>query len=178
MELQDIYFIAEIVAAIAVVGSLIFVGIQLRQSTAATVVGNSQAMVQVRTNLAVALATNSDLAALHQQGLYPDVRQTFVANPGQNQIGVWTMATFRSTEVWFLQWRDGHLSDELWQGNRETLKRYFSSHQSVTQFWTNNRPIFAPDFQLEVDKLAQEAAEDRRAWLEQLRKTDNPGATS
>ena len=91
MELQEIYFMAEIAAAIAVIGSLIFVGIQLRQSTAATVVGNAQSVVQVRTSLAMALATNSELAALHQDGLHPDVRASLNPTPGQNMIGVWTL---------------------------------------------------------------------------------------
>jgi hypothetical protein len=168
MELQEIYFIAEIAAAIAVIGSLIFVGVQLRQSTAATVVGNSQAMVQVRTTLAMALATNSELAALQQQGLHPDVREAIGPKPGQNQIGVWIMATFRSTEVWFLQWRDGQLSDELWQGNRAALKGFFRSHQSVSDYWATSRDVFAPGFQREVDEMQREAIEERNLWLAQV----------
>ena len=168
MELQEIYFMAEIAAAVAVIGSLIFVGIQLRQSTAATVVGNAQSMVQVRTTLAMALATSSELAALHQKGLHPDVRELLEPKPGQNMLGVWTLATFRSTEAWFLQWRDGQLSDELWLGNRESLKSYFRSHLSASEFWVNGRQSFSPDFQLEVDSLQREATEEREQLISQL----------
>ena len=168
MELQEIYFIAEIAAAVAVVGSLIFVGIQLRQSTAAAITGNAQSMVQVRTDLALAMATNPELAALHQEGLHPGMRELIAPKPGQNMINLWTLATLRSTEAWFMQWRDGQLSDELWSGNRESLKSYFRSHQSVSDLWVNGRASFSPDFQTEVDTLQREAVEEREQLLSQL----------
>jgi hypothetical protein len=166
--LDRIHKIAEIVAAFAIVGSLIFVGIQVRQSTAATVVGNAQSMVQVRTTLAMALATNSELATLHQDGLHPDLKPLFNPEPGQNMIGIWTMATLRSTEAWFLQWRDGQLSDELWLGNRESLKGYFRTHQSISDFWVRGRVAFSPDFQREVDAVQREAIEEREQLISRL----------
>jgi hypothetical protein len=35
MDLQSIYYLAELIAAVAVVGSLIFLGVQMRQNTGA-----------------------------------------------------------------------------------------------------------------------------------------------
>ena len=147
---------AEIAAAISVVGSLIFVGIQLRQSTAATVVGNTQAMVQVRTTLAMAFATDKDLAEEQLKSMHPDVVPFVTYDVGRTQFGTWIMATFRSTEVWFLQWRDGQLAEELWHGNREAMKRQFSTNQFVSEYWVNNKNVFSLGFQQEVEDIQRE----------------------
>jgi hypothetical protein len=98
----------------------------------------------------------------------------FGIDPGRHQIGLWIMATFRSTEVWYLQWRDGQLSDELWLGNREAVKWSFISHQITSDYWAANRGVFAPDFQREVDELQRAAILQRTEWLAQLPEDISP----
>ena len=61
MEVQDIYFVSEIFAAIAVVASLIFVGVQLRQNTNAVRYDANQRNAASFQSMIMAVAANDDL---------------------------------------------------------------------------------------------------------------------
>lgn len=80
--LQDTYFVAEIIGVVALIASLVFVGIQIRQNTDATKASNSQAAQNGWNSLSMTLATNKTLRKtmiegtpdpLRLQGLSDDV---------------------------------------------------------------------------------------------------------
>ena len=56
MNLEAVYFVSQVIAAVALVGSLIFVGIQIRQNTSMhRAYGNAARMAVLRENLAMLL---------------------------------------------------------------------------------------------------------------------------
>jgi hypothetical protein len=70
MTLEEIYFISQIVAVIAIFGSLIFVGVQLRQNTRATQMASLQSVLDgCRDRFFVPGYTHPDMLNMFARGL-------------------------------------------------------------------------------------------------------------
>ena len=69
MQLEQLSYIAEITAAILVIVSLVYVGIQVRQNTAALKLSTAQNLSEDFTDIYLALSQNNDTAGIFQRGL-------------------------------------------------------------------------------------------------------------
>ena len=69
MTLEQWAFIAQIVSAIAVIASLVFVGLQLKHATATIRATSSQAHSSLYTDLVQSIIDNADFARLWSIGL-------------------------------------------------------------------------------------------------------------
>jgi hypothetical protein len=114
--LDRIHKIAEIVAAFAIVGSLVFVGFQLQQNTAALSVTATQSNTQAWHATALAQATNPQLVeALHAV-------DDGTASPAEiQQAFMMRTVILKTIETSYHLWIDGHMSDELWAATRESF---------------------------------------------------------
>jgi hypothetical protein len=70
MSLEQLSSLAQIVASVGVVASLIFVGLQVRQNTAALYRNEHNSTMQQWTVIRMAIAKNRDLAELMTSGLH------------------------------------------------------------------------------------------------------------
>lgn len=69
MSLEQFAYLAQIIASVGVVLSLIFVGLQVRQSTAALVRNEHNSTMEQWTVIRMAIAKHSDIAELMSDGL-------------------------------------------------------------------------------------------------------------
>ena len=156
MELQEIYFIAEIVAAIAVVVSLIFVGLQLRQNTAAIRHDSGQRHLDTFQNLTMTVAANDALLNAWRTGNRAEEpwdletsRLVFMLN-----------AFLKANEQNYLQWCDGNLSDELWEAHERAMVSGLMTQPAYKQYWQAGMRInFTDRFQDFVDGLFEELSQ-------------------
>jgi hypothetical protein len=154
MALQDIYFIAEILAAGAVIASLIFVGIQVRQNTGTMKVSAGNVAVENWIHLGKEISLNGDFADIYHRG-----KSNF---PGDLQpieierFMFWFITTLKSAELSYLHWLDGNLDDRLWlgidQGVRIVLS--FPGHQSLWD--SGDIQGFSPQFGTYLNDLLRE----------------------
>ena len=72
--LDRFHKISEIIAAFAIVGSLVFVGIQLNQNTSALLVDSQQSAMAAWNDTSLAIATNERLAGLISESRYPEFK--------------------------------------------------------------------------------------------------------
>ena len=111
MTLEQLSFVAQIVSAIAVIASLIFVGFQLTKTTAAIRATSSQAHSGLYTDLVQSIIDNADFARLWSMGL---------TAPDQLKEEEWVRfvayasALFRLYESSRVQWLNGRLDEEHW----------------------------------------------------------------
>jgi hypothetical protein len=111
MTLEQASFVAQIVSAIAVIASLIFVGFQLRRATSAIRATSSQAHSSLYTDLVRSIIENADFARVWSIGLMDpkalkqDEWVRFVA---------YASALFRLYETSRVQWLNGRLDEEHW----------------------------------------------------------------
>jgi hypothetical protein len=122
MSLEKLSFIAQIVSALVVVASMIFVGIQLKHAASAIRVSSSQAHSECYTDLAKSVIDNADFARIWRTGL---------ADPKTLNDDEWVRfvayanALFRLYESSRVQWLNGRLDDEHWR----------TVEQQVADFW-------------------------------------------
>lgn len=111
MTLEQLSFIAQIISAVAVIASLIFVGFQLHQATSAIRATSSQAHSSLYTELVRSIIDNADFARTWAVGL---------SKPKELDEAEWVRfvayasALFRLYESSRVQWLNGRLDDEHW----------------------------------------------------------------
>ena len=157
MNLEHASLVAQIVSAAAVIASLIFVGFQLRQATAAIRASSSQAHSGLYTDLVQCIIDNADFAGIWSIGLADPKRLTeeewvrFVA---------YASALFRLYESSWVQWQRGRLEKEHWH-TIEQQAVCFGSLPGLKAAWQIRGGWFSPAF---------------RAWFESLQALDPPDA--
>ena len=152
---------AEIIASFAIVGSLIFVGIQVSQNTDATRVSNSQIALQSWSDQSLAMATNAELSQLYYDGAYPHVKEAFPDNGSRSRIGPYMSATLKTVETIYLQWRQGNLPDDTWHSYPKSMAVIFAGHEATNDYWKAARHTFAPSFREFMDERMAEGAKMR-----------------
>jgi hypothetical protein len=152
--LDRIHKIAEIVAAFAIVGSLVFVGIQMQQNTSA--LRNSAALENAASwqNIGLALSTNTELLEAWISFARID------PSPTTDEARMFNISStmLKSVEFNYLQWLDGNLSDDLWFAVREGLVSQFEVQSFYEIMWsTGGQRTFTPQFQSLFDEVMAEA---------------------
>jgi len=148
--LSDWSSVAEIAAAVGVILSLIFVGLELRNNTDATEAATRAAINQNDVSflslsidssvLAVAMVKaeqGEELSALEESQL---VRQEFV--------------NFVSFEHSLYQYRKGLLEEQEWLRHRRIVEDQINNWPYARIMWEQSRGAFTLEFQQLVDNLA------------------------
>ena len=172
--LDRIHKISEIVGAIALVASLIFVGIQISQNTEATRISNSQNALNSWNDITLAITTDDALQRRQYEGTYPELRALFEYDPDLARMQSWLFAGVKAVESNYLQWLQGNLSDDLWHGYRSTFVTLLASSQDMAIYWENNGHTHSEPFRNLVSELEPEAAALRQQLIEQTWYSD-PG---
>lgn len=111
MTLEQASFVAQIASAIAVIASLIFVGFQLKNATAAIRGSSSQAHSGLYTALVQSIIDNADFARIWSIGL---TEPNGLAKDEWVRFVAYASALFRLYESSRVQWRHGRLDKEHW----------------------------------------------------------------
>ena len=152
MTLEDIYFITEIVGGIAIIGSLIFVALQVRQNTEAMRVEALERHADHFRVLNQSVAQSAELADVFRRGLEdldsldPTERVRFFAH---------LTTAIRGWEKMFLVRKRGALDEELWSGSHESFKSACRA-PGVRAYWRIRRSTFCQDFRDYVDATIAE----------------------
>ena len=164
--LDRIHKISEIVAAFAIVGSLVFVGIQLQQNTSALLVDGQQSAMAVWNDTSLAVATNERLAELMSASRYPEFQAAEGGGSESRQVLTFVTASMNSIENQYLQFLDGNLSEEIWNGFRSGLLSELTTLEIYNQYWAFAKSFHSPRYQLLVEELMLIADEQRRQYRE------------
>ncbi|PHS22318.1 MAG: hypothetical protein COA84_12885 [Robiginitomaculum sp.] len=147
MTLEDIYFIASIFAAFSVVVSLIFVGLQVRQSTIATRAAAAQAVHSNFAGWYTSIQNQPSVLAIIIKGL-----REYEALNGVEKAQF--IAAFMSYSSYhqdaFFKWKDGSLSPELWRGWELVAMNLFMT-PGGKEFWAERGYMFSQSFQNYID---------------------------
>ena len=156
MTLETVYYITQIIAVIAVVASLIFVGLQVRQgaeqtrlNTSAVKATSHHAISDSFNHLNTTLATHPDLARVWDAGmkgvdnLKPEDLTAFHSM---------LIAYVRIFETLYFQSETGTMAKELWEAEKRVLSFMFAM-PGVQQWWALPLLPFSDAFRAEVDGL-------------------------
>ncbi len=160
--LDKLHKYVEITAAIAVIISLIFVGLEVRQNTAAVQSAAAQAVHENFAAWYTSLQSDADLLIVTTKGMR-DYESLTASEKAQ------FIATFMSlsshTQNAFYKWREGSLAPELWRGWEFVSMNFFST-PGGRAFWEERDYLFAEAFQryIREDLMTREPHPKARPW--------------
>ncbi|HEY6661354.1 MAG TPA: hypothetical protein VIZ66_00365 [Sphingomicrobium sp.] len=155
MTLEQWSFIAQIISAIAVIASLIFVGFQLRRATEAIRAASSDAYSVAYTQFVHAVVENGDFADIWARGLKDPGALTDVE---WIRFIAYVSGQFRLYDSSRVQWLRGRLDDEHWYAV-EHHATSFANQPGFIAAWKLRGHWHSPEF---------------RAWFDGLTGRDRP----
>lgn len=150
MTLEQWSYAAQVVSAIAVIASLIFVGFQVRKATAAIRATSSQAHSSLYTDLVKSIIDNADFARVWSIGLMDP--KALKEEEWVRFVG-YASALFRLYESSRVQWLNGRLDEEHWH----TIERQavdFGHLPGLQVAWQLRGHWYSPEFRAWFDGLA------------------------
>jgi hypothetical protein len=129
--------IREFVGLLLVVASLVFVGMEIRQSTAVARAQSRQFLTENHREWAYTLATNPDLSDLFNETWDPDDGRS----TEERQASYLMFALMRHLENVFLQVNEGVIDESVFESYAWTDLTYFRSENFVA-WWAGNSSRF------------------------------------
>ena len=145
--------LAELVGAIGVVASLVYLASQIRQNTSAMRGTAHESSVARNTTWAVAIGSNSQVADVISRGSrdYQGLQTS-----ERHQFGYMAGAAILGAEATYLQYKRGNLEEAVWQRSLESLLSFFAL-PGVQSWWKASRAGCTPEFKSILDTAVEEA---------------------
>jgi hypothetical protein len=142
VNLDDLGNLAELVAAIGVMVSLIYLAFQIRRSSETERMSTYRAIVSDFGSLNQSIASDPELALLFANGL-----ETFgeLTEVEKARLSQYFYSIFRYFENMYYQHTRGYLDDEVWIGWQRMILTYFQ-RPGFQVWWEQRRLVFNPKF--------------------------------
>ena len=148
VRLQEYALVAEIISAIAIVISLIFVGLQVGQSSAETAANSRALEATVRESM-----LNADLAILQSALPYSFILQRDPETEDERgQARIYFYMLNRSRENYWKQHSNGMLDDETYFSYRDNFINTLVRSDYALSAFDAGRDVLIPGFIAEIDE--------------------------
>ncbi len=150
MNIEILANYADVIGGVAVVMSLIYVGIQIHRNTKSSQSQTSQSAHESLATVSLAVAKDSDFSNLARKGMLAFDELT---EDEKFQFILLMVTIFRRYENIYYQYQKRFLEKDLWEGYRHSMLLYF--HSSGGQaFWNLRRTHFSGIFQNYLDSTS------------------------
>ena len=151
MKPAEIRLVVEIVGIVAIVMSLIFVGLQMRQTHEIALV----TLTQMRSDASRELAT----AQLGSEPLYEIYKKI---DEGQALTAYEELTLSMQPFVFFNQFENSHflfvkgyITEEQWQSDLVAIKEFMTNDPAYSNYWEDQKHIFRASYVEAIDKSMQ-----------------------
>jgi hypothetical protein len=154
---EAISAIGQIVGAIGVVVSLIYVATEVRSSARATQLASRRSISEIFTQLSRQLAEHPDLRELYYRGLHD-----FESLEGTDLVGFAQvmLQLFRAYEEAYYGHLEGDVDPRLWRG-WEAAMRDINGYPGVQAYWRSRSHWYSEEFAKYINQLQQTAKPPR-----------------
>ena len=172
MNFEALGNIGEFISSIAVLGSLIYLGVQIRRSTEAARMATYRSIVSDFGSMNRTMFADPELSYLYVQALerFDDLEPNQKARMSQLFY-----LTFRSFENMFYQHQKGYLEDEVWLGWERLMVSYFY-RAGFQSWWVMRREVFSLSFAEFLENA--DSTETIASYLEITEAPDNRSSIS
>ena len=155
--------IGEIVGAIAVIATLGYVALQIRQNTRSMRASTSSAAATAARDFSGAIARDAELANLYETGL----RSLDSLNPSQRaQFDQLLITLFSHYEDLYYQQRDGSVHADIWEGRVEAMLRLLSQ-PGCARWFEGRKVLWGKGFREFIEReLASGALPERQSLFD------------
>ena len=159
MNIMELGAIGERVGGVAVIGSLIYVGLRVKQNTNTVRASSFHALTEALCNFNIR-CSEADMASIYVRGI-PDLDALTPEERFQFSAG--NIALFRLFESAFYQWQRGILDDAVWQPFEATVRMLMRAKGNF-EWWNEMRVLFQSNFCEYMDRILAEIAEDGQEY--------------
>jgi hypothetical protein len=146
MNLNDLANIAQIIAAVGVVVSLIYLAVQIRGNTKIASAQARHSISEFALRISIFRAEHADRFAKLERGSE--------LTEGDRHFQYWSHVQFLlHAETYFHHHQLGLMPDEHWRGYAKFVRRYVQS-PGFKETWDDIGPAFSEDFAQWINKLS------------------------
>lgn len=156
MSLEAIYFASQIVAAAAIVGSLIFVGLQMRAQSRETRIAATDRLLEEYRNFVLTAAINESVAEIFQKGVMGGFAALRTDTERMQLASIFNTG-FRIVEQAYRYRTADRLDDDAWRSILGALSPTVLS-SGGQEFWASRRYMFSDAF---IEFVDQQIASER-----------------
>ena len=151
MTREAIGAIGELVAAVGVILSLVFVGLQLRKNTDAIIDSNVESATERLITLSQLIASDAELARIYTQGM-----RSFSDLSAEDRTRFASVMYSIFADCWdqYSKHKKGAIDDRVW-GTIEGNVTQLLSREGVQQ-WLATKPMMPTDFKVWIDSQLQD----------------------
>lgn len=146
--------VAEIIAAVGVVASLFYVGVQVRQSTRATKLAAVQAVEEAIARSEQMIIQDRDFADLVRRGLSQIGAE--LPDTDRLRINVFYRHHLRAYQSAFYQFRQSALDAAVWAGHAKTMAAIFQADRGLREHFAVEKYMLEPTFVAFCEKLIRD----------------------
>jgi hypothetical protein len=151
MTIEQMGSIGEVIGGIAVVVTLIYLAIQMRQNTQMMRAAAHHSVNELGVHINLALGTDPEASRIIQLGSenYKELE------PHQRLMFHLIMrANFSGAEDFYIQSREGLLDTGMWDSRKLAMTRYLQQ-PGVQTWWERNSDLFSTDFVKDLSRDSQ-----------------------
>ena len=155
MNWEAISTISEVIGAIAVVVSLVYLAVQIRQNTHTSKSATRQAIADAIARPPSDFFTDAEFTRnflRHLEGERLDASEVL-------QLQAYCYVTLRTWENIHYQYRSGMLNEDEWEALRRNVKALLQV-PIWRDYWDREREIYSSPFRKEIDTLLAELADE------------------
>ena len=134
--------IGEVIGALAVVATLVYLAAQIRQNTKTVAANTFQSVSATASQTALQIAQSPDLVRVTVKLFQPDEELT-IEEAMQAQLIF--RAVFRNYENYYYQYSRGYFEEEVWGGYKKTMSEQLAVPFGQ-QWWKNHQAAFGISF--------------------------------
>jgi hypothetical protein len=149
MKSDHIRLAVEVVGIIAIVTSLIFVGLQMRQTQEIALVTLTQMRSDASRELATAQLGSEPLYAIYQK-----------INAGEELSAYEEFTLSIPPFIFFNQFENSHflfvkgyITEEQWQSDLVAIREYMANNPTYSEYWVNQKHIFRTSYVEAIDRI-------------------------
>lgn len=164
MNLEQFYFIAEIIAALAVVISLIYLALQVKHARIQNKSSAMDLIAKQRADFVTLLAENNELCYIVSKGLTGEK----LSNLDYNRYNYYLYSLCVNFEIAFIKYKAKDISDEAWKAWDEGCNSWFMF--TGFQTWWNNNHVggFTDSFKAHVNKCIATCKKNPNPYQERI----------
>ena len=148
MKSETVRLVVEIVGIVAIVMSLVFVGLQMRQTHEIALVTLTQMRSDASRELAVAQLSSEPLMAIYDK-----------VEAGEELTAYEDMTRSMQPFVFFNQFENSHflyvkgyITEEQWQSDLVAVRHFMTNEPIYSEYWSNQKQIFRTSYVEAIDQ--------------------------
>ena len=151
MTLSELGALGELIGGVAVVVSLVYLAIQIRDSTKAARASRAQAVLSESQAFLRVIAADTPSARVFRLGLADSGE---LSEDERVQFTAQLMMMFRNFENMFVQFQLRDRDDLAWQSGVASMER-FVGFPGSQKFWSDRSDAYTPEFRKAVDSIRE-----------------------